>query len=61
MKFHSRPLPAPVRMPFSGIHEIKGVGDVLDEETLFASNPCTGKVCTVEMNAPSVCRPNMSR
>ena len=46
----SRPLPAPVRMPFSGIYEIKCVGDVLDEETLFASNPCTGKVCTVEMH-----------
>merc|ERR1712167_76628 len=54
------------RMPISGIYKIKGVGDVLagrveqgqvkpGEEVVFlpthtASNPCTGKVFTVEMH-----------
>jgi elongation factor 1-alpha len=53
-------------MPISGIYKIKGVGDVLagrveqgivkpGEEVVFlpthtASNPCTGKVFTVEMH-----------
>ena len=46
----SRPLLAPMRMPISGIYETNGVGDVLGEEILFASNPCTGKDCTVEMH-----------
>merc|ERR1712072_1509421 len=57
---------APMRMPVSGIYKIKGVGDVLagrveqgvvkpNEEVIFlpthtASNPCTGKVFTVEMH-----------
>merc|ERR1712127_1149078 len=57
---------APMRMPISGIYKIKGVGDVLagrveqgvvkpGEEVVFlpthtASNPCTGKVFTVEMH-----------
>ena len=57
---------APMRVPLSGIYKIKGVGDVLagrveqgvvkpNEEVLFlpthtASNPCTGKVFTVEMH-----------
>merc|ERR1739838_932227 len=57
---------APMRMPISGIYKIKGVGDVLavrveqgivkpGEEVIFlpthtASNPCTGKVFTVEMH-----------
>merc|ERR1719362_2532319 len=57
---------AAMRMPFSGIYKIKGVGDVLagrveqgvvkpGEEVVFlpthtASNPCTGKVFTVEMH-----------
>jgi elongation factor 1-alpha len=61
-----RPISAPMRMPVSGIHKIKGVGDVLagrveqgvvkpGEEVVFlpthtASNPCTGKVFTVEMH-----------
>merc|ERR1712188_59683 len=61
-----RPVSAPMRMPISGIYKIKGVGDVLagrveqgqvkpGEEVLFlpthtASNPCTGKVFTVEMH-----------
>merc|ERR1711874_130566 len=61
-----RPISAPMRMPVSGIYKIKGVGDVLagrveqgqvkpGEEVLFlpthtASNPCTGKVFTVEMH-----------
>ena len=31
----SRPLPAPMRMPISGICEIKGVGDVPGEEILL--------------------------
>ena len=59
-----RPISAPMRMPISGIYKIKGVGDVLagrveqgvvkpGEEVIFlpthtASNPCTGKVFTVE-------------
>jgi elongation factor 1-alpha len=57
---------APMRLPISGIYKIKGVGDVLagrveqgvvkpNEEVIFmpthtASNPCTGKVFTVEMH-----------
>merc|ERR1712135_100492 len=65
-KVPSRPLTAPMRMPISGIYKIKGVGDVLagrveqgivkpGEEVIFlpthtASNPCTGKVFTVEMH-----------
>jgi len=62
----TRPISAPMRMPISGIYKIKGVGDVLagrveqgqvkpGEEVLFlpthtASNPCVGKVFTVEMH-----------
>merc|ERR1719481_2101657 len=61
-----RPVSAPMRMPISGIYKIKGVGDVLagrveqgvvkpNEEVVFlpthtASNPCVGKVFTVEMH-----------
>merc|ERR1712185_182722 len=61
-----RPVSAPMRMPISGIYKIKGVGDVLagrveqgvvkpGEEVLFlpthtGSNPCGGKVFTVEMH-----------
>jgi elongation factor 1-alpha len=61
-----RPSSAPMRMPISGIYKIKGVGDVLagrveqglvkpGEEVVFLpthtpSNPCTGKVFTVEMH-----------
>jgi len=61
-----RPVSAPMRMPISGIYKIKGVGDVLagrveqgqvkpGEEVVFlpthtVSNPCTGKVFTVEMH-----------
>merc|ERR1712028_133000 len=61
-----RPCSAPMRMPISGIYKIKGVGDVLagrveqgqvkpGEEVLFlpthtSSNPCIGKVFTVEMH-----------
>merc|ERR1711890_90781 len=61
-----RPSSAPMRMPISGIYKIKGVGDVLagrveqgivkpGEEVIFlpthtASNPCAGKVFTVEMH-----------
>merc|ERR1711908_191080 len=61
-----RPMSAPMRMPISGIYKIKGVGDVLagrveqgvvkpGEEVVFlpthtSSNPCTGKVFTVEMH-----------
>merc|ERR1711865_1305963 len=57
---------SPMRMPVSGIYKIKGVGDVLagrveqgivkpNEEAVFlpthtASNPCTGKVFSVEMH-----------
>merc|ERR1712100_479515 len=57
---------APMRLPISGIYKIKGVGDVLagrveqgvvkpNEEVIFmpthtSSNPCTGKVFTVEMH-----------
>merc|ERR1712072_828106 len=62
----ARPISAPMRMPVSGIYKIKGVGDVLagrveqgivkpGEEVVFlpthtVSNPCTGKVFTVEMH-----------
>jgi len=62
----TRPSSAPMRMPISGIYKIKGVGDVLagrveqgtvkpGEEVVFmpthtSSNPCTGKVFTVEMH-----------
>jgi len=62
----ARPSDAPMRMPISGIYKIKGVGDVLagrveqgivkpGEEVVFlpthtASNPCAGKVFTVEMH-----------
>ena len=61
-----RKVDALMRLPLSGIYKIKGVGDVLagrveqgvvkpNEEVLFlpthtASNPCTGKVFTVEMH-----------
>jgi len=61
-----RKLDAPMRLPISGIYKIKGVGDVLagrveqglvkpNEEVMFmpthtVSNPCTGKVFTVEMH-----------
>merc|ERR1712063_197885 len=57
---------SPMRTPIAGIYKIKGVGDVLagrveqgvvkpGEEVVFlpthtASNPCTGKVFTVEMH-----------
>merc|ERR1712232_1311544 len=65
-KVPSRPISAPMRMPISGIYKIKGVGDVLagrveqgvvkpGEEVIFlpthtSSNPCVGKVFTVEMH-----------
>ena len=59
-KVPSRPLPAPMRMPISGIYKIKGVGEeVLLLPTNIESNPCTGKVCTG--NAPSARRSGMSR
>merc|ERR1711988_2000164 len=61
-----RPTSAPMRMPIPGIYKIKGVGDVLagrveqgvvkpGEDVIFlpthtASNPCNGKVFTVEMH-----------
>ena len=61
-----RKIDAPMRLPLAGIYKIKGVGDVLagrveqgvvkpNEEVVFlpthtASNPCTGKVFTVEMH-----------
>merc|ERR1711988_896359 len=61
-----RPSSAPMLMPISGIYKIKGVGDVLagrveqgivkpGEEVVFlpthtSSNPCNGKVFTVEMH-----------
>jgi len=65
-KVPERPSSAAMRMPISGIYKIKGVGDVLagrveqgivkpGEEVVFlpthtASNPCVGKVFTVEMH-----------
>lgn len=61
-----RKVDAPMRLPLSGIYKIKGVGDVLagrveqgvvkpNEEVIFlpthtVSNPCMGKVFTVEMH-----------
>ena len=57
---------ADMRLPISGVYKIKGVGDVLagrveqgvvrpGEEVVFipthtVSNPCVGKVFTVEMH-----------
>ena len=57
---------APMRLPISGVYKIKGVGDVLTgrveqgtvkpgEEIIFlptntVSNPCPGKIFTVEMH-----------
>jgi elongation factor 1-alpha len=61
-----RKIDAPMRLPLSGIYKIKGVGDVLagrveqgvvrsNEEVVFlpthtVSNPCMGKVFSVEMH-----------
>merc|ERR1711972_263454 len=46
-----RPIDAPMRMPISGIYKIKGVGEeVIFLPTHTASNPCVGKVFTVEMH-----------
>jgi elongation factor 1-alpha len=61
-----RNLTAPLRMPVSGVHNIKGVGDVITgfilsgriqpgDEVVFlpshtSSNPCTGKVFSIEMH-----------
>merc|ERR1712224_982116 len=61
-----RPSSAAMRLPISGIYKIKGVGDVLagrveqgvvkpGEDCVFlpthtASNPCTGKVFSIEMH-----------
>jgi len=61
-----RPVDAQMRLPISGIYKIKGVGDVLagrveqgivkpNEEVNFlpthtVSNPCTGKVFSIEMH-----------
>lgn len=61
---------APMRTPISGVHKIKGVGDVLtgrieqgvvkpNDEVIFLPThsdtlPCTGKVFTVEMHHRSV-------
>merc|ERR1711878_193411 len=42
-----RPISAPMRMPTSGIYKIK---EVVFLPTHTASNPCTGKVFTVEMH-----------
>jgi len=60
----------PVRMPLSGVLNIKGVGDILTgkieqgtlkpgQEVVFlpshtATNPCTGKVFSIEMHHQSV-------
>jgi elongation factor 1-alpha len=65
-----RPMDKPMRMPVSGVHKIKGVGDVITgrleqgvvkpgDECVFipthtASTPCAGKVFTVEMHHKSV-------
>merc|ERR1712216_1066136 len=61
-----RPMEAAMRLPVSGIYKIKGVGDVVagrveqgivkpGEDVVFlpthtASNPCTGKVFSVEVH-----------
>ena len=61
-----RPTDAPIRMPISVIYKIQGVGNVLmgrveqgvvksGEDVMFLpthteSNPCTGKVITLEMH-----------
>jgi elongation factor 1-alpha len=65
-----RPVDKDMRMPVSGVHKIKGVGDVITgrleqgvvkpgDECVFipthtASTPCSGKVFTVEMHHKSV-------
>jgi elongation factor 1-alpha len=64
-----RKVDAPLRMPVSTLHNIKGVGDVLcgrlemgvvkpGDEVIFlpthtSANPCTGKVFSVEMHHQS--------
>lgn len=65
-----RPVDKVLRMPVSGVHKIKGVGDVVTgrleqgivkpgDEVVFipthtASTPCTGKIFTVEMHHKTV-------
>lgn len=65
------PLSAPMRLPISSIHKVRGAGHVLvgrveqgilecGEEVIFLprhtpSNPCAGKVVTVEMHTPETC------
>merc|ERR1712076_364669 len=45
-----RPISAPMRMPISGIYKIKPGEEVIFLPTHTSSNPCTGKVFTVEMH-----------
>lgn len=61
-----RPVDKPMRMPVSGIHNIKGVGDVVTgkveqgsikpgQEVVFlpshtTTNPCSGKIFSIEMH-----------
>lgn len=70
VKIPERPLEAPLRMPVSGVFKIKGAGDVItgrieqgkvspDDQVMFipthsASNPCAGKVFSVEMHHKNV-------
>lgn len=69
VKIPKRPLDAPLRMPVSGLHKIKGVGDVItgrieqgtvnpgDEIAFIPTNfttACAGKVFSIEMHHKSV-------
>eukprot|EP00178_Gracilaria_changii_P013825 TRINITY_DN388_c2_g1_i1.p1 TRINITY_DN388_c2_g1~~TRINITY_DN388_c2_g1_i1.p1 ORF type:complete len:467 (+),score=94.88 TRINITY_DN388_c2_g1_i1:70-1470(+) len=69
-KYPKRPADKPLRMPVSGVHNIKGVGDVITgkieqgsvkpgAEVVFlpshtAANACAGKVFSIEMHHKSI-------
>jgi len=69
-KIPKRPVDKLIRMPVSGVHNIKGVGDVITgkieqgnikpgQEVIFipshtSTNPCSGKVFSIEMHHKSV-------
>ena len=69
-KYPQRPADKPLRMPVSGVHNIRGVGDVITgkieqgsvkpgAEVIFlpshtAANTCAGKVFSIEMHHKSI-------
>ena len=70
LKVPKRPVDKPLRAPISGVHQIKGVGTVLTSrvetgvvkpgmEVIFLpshteTNPCCGKIFTIEMHHKSI-------